>query len=316
MTRITYYHILGVSSDATDDEIAAAFRRRVKQWHPDISRHPDAEERMREINEAAEILCDPERRVRYDRALAGKAPFESATLPKQSPDAGSFFTKYGSAALFLFGFRKETLRFAATGFAALLILAGIVLAAILVFPLVAEPFSPQGGIAARDSIIPAVSPDDTLPVQQEGDERFAAGDYTGALLAYNAVIAQNPAIAKRDLWYNRGIALKTLGLYPEAAESFDRVLQISPGDSPALAQKGAALIGLSRYEESLYYTDLALSGDSNTAWIWNNRGIALIGLGQQKEARAAFENAMVFSGRPGNTLYQDVVVRQGMITRF
>jgi Flp pilus assembly protein TadD len=68
---------------------------------------------------------------------------------------------------------------------------------------------------------------------------------------------------------------------------------MAPSDSLAMAQKGAALLGLERYEDALAYTDRALAGDSDTAWIWNNRGIALTRLGQQKEARAAFDNAMV-----------------------
>jgi len=314
--KITYYHILGVSSDATADEIAAAFRKKVKQWHPDVSHHPEAEERMREINKAAEVLCDPERRLRYDRALTGRIQVESETVPGQGVDDRLVFHKFGSAVLILLGFKKENLGFVMTGMAALLILGGMILVATLAIPLLSEPISPQEASADQAPAMAAASQEAGSMVLEEGNAQLTAGDYAGALAAYNAVISENRANAGRDLWYNRGIALNSLGLYGEAAESFDHALQIAPDDPSALAQKGAALIGLGRYDEALHYTDLALSGGSNAAWIWNTRGLALAGLGQQKAAMVAFENAGVFAGNPGTTLYRNIVVPRGTGTGF
>lgn len=69
MAKRDYYEVLGVSRDASQEEIKSAFRRLAKQWHPD--RHPsekkkEAEEKFKEIAEAYEVLGDPEKRRRYD----------------------------------------------------------------------------------------------------------------------------------------------------------------------------------------------------------------------------------------------------------
>ncbi len=62
-----YYEILGVSRNATQEEIKKAYRRLARQYHPDINKSPDAEERFKEINEAYEVLSDAEKRAAYDR---------------------------------------------------------------------------------------------------------------------------------------------------------------------------------------------------------------------------------------------------------
>ncbi len=62
-----YYEVLGVPRNASQDEIKAAFRRLARQYHPDVSSEPDAEERFKEINEAYAVLSDPQKRAAYDR---------------------------------------------------------------------------------------------------------------------------------------------------------------------------------------------------------------------------------------------------------
>lgn len=63
-----YYAILGVARSADQTEIKRAFRERARKVHPDVNRSdPGAEERFKDVNEAFEVLSDPEKRARYDR---------------------------------------------------------------------------------------------------------------------------------------------------------------------------------------------------------------------------------------------------------
>lgn len=78
-----YYARLGVSRQATLDEIKKAFRGQARRFHPDISKEPDAEQRMREINEAYVVLTDPDRRAAYDRLIDERQAGGSA--PRQPP---------------------------------------------------------------------------------------------------------------------------------------------------------------------------------------------------------------------------------------
>ena len=73
-TTTDYYGTLGLDRGATDAEIKKAFRKLAQQWHPDVNSDPAAHTRFTEINEAYQILSDPERRQRYD--VFGKAGVE------------------------------------------------------------------------------------------------------------------------------------------------------------------------------------------------------------------------------------------------
>lgn len=64
-----YYDILGVPKTASDDDIRKAFRKLARKYHPDVSKEADAESKMRDLNEASDVLRDKEKRAAYD-ALA------------------------------------------------------------------------------------------------------------------------------------------------------------------------------------------------------------------------------------------------------
>ena len=67
MAKRDYYDVLGVSRAASEEEIKKAFRKLAMEYHPDRNKNPDAEEKFKEVNEAYQILLDPQKRAQYDR---------------------------------------------------------------------------------------------------------------------------------------------------------------------------------------------------------------------------------------------------------
>ena len=62
-----YYETLGVARDASAEDIKKAFRKLARKYHPDVSKEPNADARMKEVNEAYAVLSDPEKRSAYDK---------------------------------------------------------------------------------------------------------------------------------------------------------------------------------------------------------------------------------------------------------
>ena len=87
-TERDLYQVLGVARGSSDADIKRAFRKLAQQWHPDVNAEAEAQERFKEINDAYQILSDPERRQRYD--TFGRAGVDGA-----AGGAGAGFEGFG-----------------------------------------------------------------------------------------------------------------------------------------------------------------------------------------------------------------------------
>ena len=92
-----YYQTLGVARDAPAEDIRKAYRRLARKYHPDVSREPDADARMKEVNEAWAVLQDPEKRAAYDQVGSGYQPGQDFRPPPDW-DAGFEFSGSGFSA--------------------------------------------------------------------------------------------------------------------------------------------------------------------------------------------------------------------------
>ena len=89
-----YYDILGVARTASQEEIQKAFRKLARKYHPDVSKEPGAEEKFKQINEAYEVLKDPEKRKKYDALGPNWQAGQDFTPPPGGEEAHFEFRRY------------------------------------------------------------------------------------------------------------------------------------------------------------------------------------------------------------------------------
>src|SRR6202048_3968021 len=83
-----YYKILGLARTASADEIKKSYRRLARKFHPDVSKEKDAENKFKEVQEAYEVLKDPEKRAAYDQL---GSEWKTGQQFRPPPDWGSGF---------------------------------------------------------------------------------------------------------------------------------------------------------------------------------------------------------------------------------
>lgn len=91
MDFVDYYSTLGISKNATDDEIKKAYRKLARKYHPDVNPDDkDAHKKFQQINEAHEVLSDPEKRKKYDQYGKDWKHADQYEKARQQQSAGGF----------------------------------------------------------------------------------------------------------------------------------------------------------------------------------------------------------------------------------
>src|ERR1700723_4711809 len=88
-----YYEILGLTRSADADEVKRAYRKLARKFHPDVSKERNAENKFKEVQEAYEVLRDPEKRAAYDQLGRDYRPGQQFRPP---PDWSQRFGDSGS----------------------------------------------------------------------------------------------------------------------------------------------------------------------------------------------------------------------------
>ncbi len=113
MSKRDYYEVLGISKNASEDEIKKAYRRLAKKYHPDVSSETNAEAKFKEVQEAYDILGDKTKRAQYDQfghqAFDGTGGFNGGGFGQTDFDFSDIFSSFfgGGSSRFSSGSRNK-----------------------------------------------------------------------------------------------------------------------------------------------------------------------------------------------------------------
>ena len=119
MAYIDYYKILGVDKSASQSDIKKAFRKLARQYHPDLNpNNPGAKDKFQEINEANEVLSDPEKRKKYDEYgehWKHADEFEAQKRARQQAGGSGGFSGFGGGDDNAYWYSSDGQGFSGTG---------------------------------------------------------------------------------------------------------------------------------------------------------------------------------------------------------
>ncbi|VVB68360.1 Photosystem I assembly protein Ycf3 [uncultured archaeon] len=124
---------------------------------------------------------------------------------------------------------------------------------------------------------------------RKGNEFLRSSRFREAAESFDKAIQIDPKNA--DAWNHRGLALASLNRFEEAARSFDRACKADPSHPDAWYNNGLVLCALERYEAAVMSFEKALEINPQNAHAWHNKGVALSRLGLDAQARFAFSCA-------------------------
>ncbi|MFM8913992.1 MAG: J domain-containing protein [Flammeovirgaceae bacterium] len=128
-----YYFILGINIYAREEDIKRTYRQLALQYHPDVNPSPEAEAKFKEINEAYEVLGDPQRKLLYDQMLVGIEPevvrgSQPHRDPRYRPKSAEYIRQVRAEKKPHFEFMKANLRYAQLASRLALLFAAVLLA--------------------------------------------------------------------------------------------------------------------------------------------------------------------------------------------
>ena len=300
MRTNNYYKILGVPPHATQDEIVKAFRLLVKKYHPDVSKIPNAEERMKVINNANDVLSDPEKRRQFDeeREIPESPPVRRERHRRRSERTRYQPPRYEQPPS---PAQPQQYKWDMPNPAGL-----FVFILILVFMWVGIPqtipYEPHVASPVDPPVVILVTPQPVVTVQKtfeiwkgEGDALRGQQRNGDALAAYDRALEIRPDAS--GLWVTEGDIYSTMGNFEKAITCYDQALKTNPQVGERVQKKSWVLTNINSLME---YTDRLIEQEDYPAAIDICDDILSAGIRNtnfQKRVLSAKVYALMRSGR-------------------